>query len=117
MRYVLLLAEVDPSAWDRATEGGRQGVLAAHRAFDEAVAQRGKILGGEALDRTDTATTLRTVDGVTTVTDGPFAETAEQVGGFYVVDLPDLDAAIETARLLPPRYTVEIRPVVPVEPY
>jgi hypothetical protein len=117
VRYVLLLAEADPSARDRATEEERAAVTAAHRTFDDEVERRGRILGGQALDRTDTATTLRTADGVTTVTDGPFAETVEQLGGFYVVDLPDLDAVIETARLLPPRYTVEIRPVVPVEPY
>ena len=114
MKYVVLLAEGDPTAWDRAGDAERQAIIAAHRAYDEAVARRGEVLGGRALDRADTATTLRSVDGTWTVTDGPFTETADQLGGFYVVELPDLDAAIETARLLPAGYAIEIRPVVGV---
>ena len=47
------------------------------------------------------------------VTDGPYAETVEQLGGFYLVELPDLDAAVEAARLLPSAYTIEVRPVQP----
>ena len=117
MRYVVLLTETEPEAWDRATEAERQAVLVAHRAFDDEVARRGEVLGGRALDRSDTATTLRSVDGTWTVTDGPFAESAEQLGGFYVVDMPDLDAMIAAARLLPTGYTIEIRPVVDVPDY
>jgi hypothetical protein len=114
VRYVVLLTEAEPEAWDRATGAEREAVLAAHRAFDDEVVRRGEMLGGRALDRSETATTLRSVDGGWTVVDGPFAETAEQLGGFYVVDMPDLDAMIAAARLLPAGYTVEIRPVVDV---
>jgi hypothetical protein len=114
VRYAVLLTETEPEAWDRATEAQREAALAAHRAFDDEVARRGRMLGGRALDRPETATTLRTVDGAWTVADGPFAETTEQLGGFYVVDMPDLDAMLAAARLLPTGYTVEIRPVVDV---
>ena len=117
MRYAVLLSETEPEAWDRATEAELEAVLAAHRAFDDEVARRGELLGGRALDRSDTATTLRAVDGTWTLTDGPFAESVEQLGGFYVVEMPDLDAMIAAARLLPTGYTIEIRPVVDVPDY
>lgn len=117
MRYVVLLTETAPEAWDRATEAQRQSVIDAHRAFDDEVGRLGAILDGRALDRSDTATTLRNVDGDWRITDGPFAETAEQLGGFYVVEMPDLDAMIAAAKRLPRGYTVEIRPVVSVPDY
>ena len=72
---------------------------------------------GAALADAETATTVRHTDGQVSVTDGPFVELTEQVAGFYLVDLPDLDAAIEAASLLPCSYTVEIRPVVDIEGY
>ena len=90
----------------------RQSYFDAHDAFQRYVEEHGAHLGSAALGDADTATTLRS--GATAprvVTDGPFAELAEQIGGYYDVELPDLDAAIAAARLLPPAYTVEIRPV------
>ena len=117
MRYVVLLSETEPEAWDRAPDEERQAVLAAHRAFDDEVERRGTILDGRALDRSETATTLRATDDGWRITDGPFAETAEQLGGFYVVEMPDLDAMLAAARLLPRGYTIEIRPVVSVPDY
>ncbi len=115
MKYVLLLAESDPDAWDTATDEQRQAVLEAHRAFDREVRRRGSLVAGEALAGVETATTLRPVHGVRTVTDGPYAETTEQIGGFYVIDVPDLDVAVQLCELLPLGYTVEIRPVVEIE--
>jgi hypothetical protein len=115
VRYLVLLAESDPDAWERADEAQRSAVFAAHRAFDAAVAARGSVVSGEALAGVDTATTLRAVDGRRTVTDGPFADTVEQIGGFYVIDVPDLDVAIEVCGLLPAGYTIEIRPVVEID--
>ncbi len=115
MKYLVLMTETDPGAWETATQTERDAVFAAHHAFDRAVRDRGSIVAGEALAGIETATTLRPVDGVQTVTDGPFAETAEQIGGFYVIDVADLDVAIELCRLLPPGYTTEIRPVVEIE--
>ncbi|MGA9749319.1 MAG: YciI family protein [Nocardioides sp.] len=117
MRYVALLTETAPEAWDLATEAEREAVIEAHRAFDAEIERRGEILDGRALDRSETATTLRYADGSWRITDGPFAETVEQLGGFYVVEMPDLDAMIAAARLLPTGYTVEIRPVVSIPDY
>ncbi len=116
MKYLVLLAD-DPSAWDRATEEERQSVLDAHQAFDQAVRDRGAMLAGEALTGVESATTLRLVDGVQTVVDGPYAETVEQLGGFYLIEVGDLDTAIELCRLLPQAYTTEIRPAVEIEGY
>jgi hypothetical protein len=70
------------------------------------------MLAGEALTGVATATTLRPDgDGRRVVTDGPYAETAEQLGGFYVVEAPDLDTMTELCALLPAGYTLEVRPV------
>jgi len=117
VKYLVLLAEEDPPAWEHATEAHRTSVFEAHRAFDREVRRRGAIVAGEALAGVDTATTLRVVDGAQTVTDGPFADTVEQIGGFYVIDVSDLDVAVDLCRLLPRGYTTEIRPVVEVEGY
>lgn len=117
MRYLVLLTDDDPGAWDRASAEERQSVMEAHTVFDKAVRAHGSILAGEALAGVDSATTLRLVDGVQTVVDGPYAETVEQLGGFYLIDVADLDQAVELCRLLPAGYTTEIRPVVEIEGY
>ena len=81
-----------------------------YNAFGDAVRQRGTLVAGDALHRPETARTLRPAapDG-----DGrPFAEAKEQIGGFYLIDVPDLATAIELARLLPPEYTIEVRPTL-----
>lgn len=113
MRYLVLLAG-DEAAWPVMSEAEQEAEMAAHDAFSAAVAARGTIVAGEALGGSDTATTLRQVDGAVRITDGPYAETAEQLGGFYLVDLPDLDQVTEVCALLPPYYAIEIRPVVEV---
>ena len=116
-RYVILIAYA-PSDWSAATPEVRQEYFDAHDAFRHHVEEHGAHLGSAALGDADTATTVRSApDGSRVVTDGPFAELAEQVGGYYDVELPDLDAAIAAARLLPPAYTVEIRPVIQIEGY
>ena len=116
-RYVILIA-YRPWDWSSATPEVRQSYVDAHDAFQHYVDEHGSHLGSAALGDADTATTLRTAaDGSRTVTDGPFAELAEQIGGYYDVELPDLDSAIAAARLLPPAYTVEIRPVIRIEGY
>lgn len=113
MRFVLLLHE-DERVWAGADAAERAGYALRHDAFAAAVRERGAVVAGEALSTVAAATTVRrTGDGVA-VTEGPFAETVEQLGGFYVVDLPDLDAVVDAVALLPP-YTVEIRPAVDVE--
>ena len=116
MRYLVLIA-AEPEAWEEAGEEERQGHVDAHDAFERAVAARGRKVSGAALAGADTATTLRHDGGRLTVTDGPYVELVEQVAGFYLVDLPDLDAAVAACAQLPAAYTVEIRPTVEIEGY
>ena len=117
MKVLVLLAEDDPEAWEQASEEQRAAVFDAHDRFSAAVAERGAILAGEALAGGDEARTLRPAGaggGERRVTDGPYAETAEQLGGFYLLEVADLDEALELCRLLPEGYTVEVRPTVEV---
>lgn len=100
-------AAMTPDEWD--------AMLAAHREFaGKVTAGGGTILAGEALAPASMATTVRGQDTpTTTVTDGPFAETKETLGGFYLIETEDLDEAIGFARVLPVRSGgVEVRPVV-----
>ncbi len=114
MRYFVTLA-YQPKVWNEATEEERQGFYQAHLDFHDAVERRARLIAGEALGESDTATTMRHVDGKPVLTDGPFAETAEQVGGFYLIDADDLDLMTSLCQLLPQAYSLEIRPVVQVE--
>lgn len=114
MKYFILLAgDGDVGPWDELTPESQEVVFGQFGSFDDACAQRSgvEILGGEALEDGGTATTLRTSDGELTITDGPFAEATEQIGGFYVVEAPDLDTMTDLCRSLP-AYDIEIRPVV-----
>jgi hypothetical protein len=115
-RYVLLLAHV-PGDWESASEAEQQEYFDAHTAFEESLNTHGKRLASAALADADVATTVRHRDGAAVVSDGPFAETAEVLGGYYDVELPDLDHAIEAASLLPAAYAVEIRPTMLIEGY
>jgi hypothetical protein len=112
MRYMLLLHHPEAALSPPGTEAFAAGV-AEFDAFHAELARRGIAWDGHPLQPTATATAVRVRDGRTLVTDGPFAETREQLGGFYVLDLPDLDAAIEVAALVPwaKGGTVEVRPV------
>jgi len=114
-KFLVLLTEADHFAhWDAADDATREETFAAFRAFDQAVRQRGSVEGGEALSSPETARTLGPgPDRV--VTDGPYAETVEQLGGFYVIDVPDIGTALELAALLPSAYTIEVRECLDVE--
>jgi hypothetical protein len=114
VRYFVTIA-YPPSTWAEASPGLQQEYHAAHLAFHAAVEERARLVAGEALAGPDTATTLRHVDGKAVLTEGPFAESAEVVGGFYVVDADDLDVMTDLCALLPQVYSLEIRPVVSVE--
>ena len=117
MRYVVLIA-YEPGSWAETSEAVRQEYFDAHHAFESYVDEHGRRLSSAALSDADVATTIRrNEDGSEVVTDGPFVELTEQIGGYYDVELPDLDAAIAAGRLLPRSYTVEIRTVVGVEGY
>lgn len=109
-RFLILLAEPDYFArWDDADDATREQAFAGYRAFTAAVRERGRFRGGEALVHPRDARTLRPDGAGRQVTEGPYAETVEQLGGFYLVELPDLATAIEVASLLPCDYTIEVR--------
>ncbi len=117
MKYFILLAghDAETGPFDQLTPEQQQAEMAKHEAFGQACEQRAgvEVLGEAALGDGSMATTLRTRDGERTVTDGPFAEAAEQIGGYYVIAAPDLDTVIELCRILP-AYVIDIRPVLDV---
>ena len=101
------------------TEGGPspEQLQAEHpkwNAYTQALADAGVMVAGDALEGVDTATTVRERDGETVLTDGPFAETKEILGGYYLIDVPDLDAALKWAARIPnvSYGSVEVRPVM-----
>ncbi len=107
--YLILIFEEEKAY----AEGGPEvygEVMEAHRRFSDQVPEiGGKIIGGEALQPTSTATTIRN----DVVTDGPFAETKEALGGYYLVEARDLDHALEIGKLCPARFgCVEVRPIM-----
>jgi hypothetical protein len=115
-QYLFLLYD-DESRWAAATDEEIRAVLAEHRAFSAAVAasEGAQILGGNALRSTASATTLRPSEGGPLVSDGPFAETKEALGGYYLVEARDLDHALQIAKLCPaPFGGVEVRPLMDV---
>lgn len=114
MRFLVVLTETDHyDRWAALSDDDRAQVFAAFERYDATVAERGAVLGGEGLAHPKEARTLGPgAPESRPVTDGPFAETAEQIGGFYLVELPDLEAAVTTARLLPEAFSIEVRPVV-----
>jgi hypothetical protein len=117
VRYVVLIAH-QPDQWDMADETTRQQFFDDHHAFERFVDGHGRRVASAALADADLATTVRRGNhGEPVVTDGPYVELTEQVGGYYDVELPDLDTAIAAARLLPRQYTLEIRPTVQVDGY
>lgn len=85
-------------------------------AFDAAIRASGHCLASEALESVHTATTVRLRDGKVSVTDGPFAETKEQLAGFYMIEARDLDEAIQLAARIPPARvgSIEVRPIRPI---
>jgi hypothetical protein len=115
----LVLMSAPERDWDAATSEQRQEIMDAHTAFHKAVAERASMLAGEALASSSQARTLRHRGGAAavTVTDGPYAEAAEQIGGFYLVEAESVDLVVELCHLLPASYAVEVRPVIDLEGY
>jgi hypothetical protein len=112
MKYAVLIYS-DEKIWEKMTEPERREMLGRYMALSEDLKKRGQYVLGEPLDATSTATTVRVRDAKTLVTDGPFAETKEQLGGFYIVDVPDLDAALAIAARVPSVHvgSIEVRPI------
>jgi hypothetical protein len=116
MKYMLTIFG-DEARWADLTPEQAQEGMKAWDAFTQAVLDAGVHLGGEGLQPSATATTLRFDEsGESIVSDGPFAETKEQLGGYYLLDCKDLDEAIAWAKQLPVRAgSVEVRPVMDYE--
>jgi hypothetical protein len=115
MQYILLIYTNEAAAAGRSQEeSGR--IFQEYMAFSTDIKKSGHFKGGEPLEKIATATTVRVKDGKTVKTDGPFAETREQLGGFYVVEAKDLDEAVELAARIPDaRYgSIEVRPIMKI---
>ena len=112
MQYVLLIYGHEPA--DDVPEDQMLAEFGAYDRFTTYLRERGAMKAGEALAPTTTATTVRVVDGKTLTTDGPFAETKETLGGFYLVEAADLDEAIGYAAMIPgaARGSIEVRPIL-----
>jgi len=113
MKYLCLIYE-DETLLPSRSEDEQNAIMSDYFAFTNEVQEAGKHLGGEALMPTETATAIRIRDGERVTTDGPFAETKEQLGGFYMLDCENLDEAIELASKIPSAKwgTIEVRPIM-----
>ena len=113
MQYLLLIYG-DQESYNERSEEERGQIFQAYGAFTQELQQAGAMVGGNALQPIQTATTVRVRDGETLTTDGPFAETKEQLGGYYLIDAESLDEAIEWAAKIPgARHgAIEVRPIV-----
>jgi len=114
MQYVLLIY-LNEQRWMGTPEGERDKVMAEYGAFTESIVKSGHYKGGDELQPTTVATTVRVRNGKPMITDGPFAETREQLGGFYVIEAKDLDEATAIAARIPSARegSIEVRPIQP----
>jgi len=112
MKYALLIYG-NEAAMQSAGKSDTERMHAAYTAYTEALQKAGVLAGGERLQRSTAATTVRVADGKTKVLDGPYAETKEQLAGFYMIDVPDLDAAMSWAARCPgaSHGVMEVRPI------
>jgi hypothetical protein len=110
MKFALLIYG-DETSWEALSEEGRAQMYARHEAFGKWLAEKGYDRGGEELHSSARAKTVRAEGDAFTISDGPFAETKEQLGGLYLVECPSLEEALEAARRLPAT-AVEVRQIV-----
>jgi hypothetical protein len=117
MKYLLLIYENEQSAAQR-SDAERGRIFGEYMEYRKGIRQTGAYQGGHALEPVSTATTVRVKDGRTLTTDGPFAETREQLAGFFLVEAKDLDEAIQLASGIPGARTgcIEVRPIRPTPP-
>ena len=113
MKYLLLIY-ADERGFEAMSEDERRDVYAAYDELMKDLAAKGHMLAGDELAPTSTATTVQVRDGARLVTDGPYAETKEQLGGYFLIDVDDLDAAIDIAARIPSVHSgsIEVRPLV-----
>ena len=109
MKYILLIY-TDPTAWNPAEA---ESIHNEYMAFTQEILDSGEMVAGDPLEGAETATSVRVRNAKRTTTDGPFAETKEVLGGYYIVDVKDLDRAVELAGKIPDSRTgvIEVRPV------
>ena len=112
MKYMLLIYQSEAGMMSASKEAANQ-MLAAYGAYTEALDKAGVRAGSNRLRPTDSASTVRVADGKTKVLDGPYAETKEQLAGYYMIDVPDLDAALSWAARCPGagHGSIEVRPI------
>ena len=115
MQYLLLIHD-DEQSWPSLSEEEQRAVIEEYLALSAELRERGAYVGANRLAPTSTASTVRVRDGQEVVTDGPFAETKEQLGGYYLIDVETLDEALEWAARIPTarRGSVEVRPILPI---
>ena len=115
MQYLLLIY-TNENQFEALGEGEKKNITGEYMELASSMRANGQYVGGNRLDLTSKATTVRVRDGKKLVTDGPFAETKEQLGGYFLVEANDLDEAIGLARKIPAARwgSVEVRPIVPV---
>ncbi|HVQ45312.1 MAG TPA: YciI family protein [Gemmatimonadales bacterium] len=113
MKYLCLIYENEKN-WETMPQSDAEAIMKEYFAFTEDIRKNGKYVAGEALQPTPTATTVRVRNGKISTTDGPFVETKEQLGGFYLIDAKDLNDAIQVAARIPSARlgSIEVRPVV-----
>jgi len=117
MKYLLLIYENEAS-FAGVSEAEQGKIFEEYMQYTNDIKKKGHYIGGEALQPVSTATTVKMKNGKTLTTDGPFAETREQLGGFYLVEAKDLDEAIALAARIPASRTgsIEVRPIMPTPP-
>jgi hypothetical protein len=113
MKFIALIYN-DESLYSEATPEETAAIFQAHGEFGQAAGEAGVYAGGDGLQLTEAATTLRVRDGERMLTDGPYAETKEQLGGYYALECKDLDEALAWAARIPEAKTgvIEVRPVI-----
>jgi hypothetical protein len=113
MQYMFLIYD-EEKKWAEMSEAQQGELVGAYHAFTEAAKEAGVLRAGDALQPVQTATTIRVRKGEVLTTDGPFAETKEQLGGYYLLDCKDLDEALEWAARIPSAAvgSIEVRPVM-----
>lgn len=115
MKYAIMVYETE-AGFNQRTDEHQEAYWGAYQAYSQALAQAGVAAGGAALHPPATGTSVRLHDGQRSVQDGPFADTKEQLGGFFLIDVPDLDAALDWAARCPAASScgVEVRPLLPM---
>jgi len=113
MKYLCLIYE-DEKAWQGMSKADMEKGLGEYRAFGDSITQSGQYVGGNALQPTNTATSVRVRNGKISTSDGPYVETKEQLGGYYLINAKDMKDAVQVAARIPgaKHGTVEVRPIM-----